>query len=90
MQLSQACHWTACNAKRTYAQVFLRDDKLRWWHKHSRAHHENWLKKFFGQPCNGELFVKQSINMESAPLLLCSNTGAGAVCKPIVASRMLT
>lgn len=44
-------------------QVFLPDDKLKWWHHHDRSHHEHWLSKFFGQPCNGELFVKQSINM---------------------------
>ena len=61
----------ACNA-----QVFLRDDRLRWWHKHSRAHHENWLQKFFGQPCNGELFVKQAMNMESAHQLQCLHTPA--------------
>lgn len=42
------------------------DEKLKWWHRRSRAHHENWLQKFFGQPCNGELFVKQSLNMEGA------------------------
>ena len=47
-----------------FAQVFLKDHKLAWWHRQSRAHHENWLQKFFGQPCNGELFVKQSLNME--------------------------
>jgi hypothetical protein len=45
-------------------QVFLPDEKLKWWHKRSRAHHENWLHKYFGQPCNGVLFVKQSLNME--------------------------
>jgi hypothetical protein len=53
-------------------QVFLQDEKLAWWHKRSRAHHENWLQKFFGQPCNGELFVKQSINMEGVQPSICA------------------
>jgi hypothetical protein len=44
-------------------QVFLQDEKLKWWHVRDRSRHEHWLRKFFGQPCNGELFVKQSINM---------------------------
>lgn len=44
----------------------MQDEKLKWWHVRDRSRHEHWLRKFFGQPCNGELFVKQSINMAGA------------------------
>ena len=32
----------------------------------SRAWKENWLGNFFDKPCNNELFVRQSLNMELA------------------------
>ena len=47
--------------------MFERDDRLRWWHVHDRMHHEDAFNPFIGQPCNGELFVKQGLNMASAP-----------------------
>lgn len=47
--------------------MFERDDRLRWWHDHDRMHHEDAFNPFIGQPCNGELFVKQGLNMASAP-----------------------
>ncbi|RWW23780.1 hypothetical protein BHE74_00014777 [Ensete ventricosum] len=33
---------------------------------HSRVWNETWLSGFFYKPCNYELFVKQSLNMEMA------------------------
>lgn len=33
---------------------------------HSRIWNETWLAGFFYKPCNYELFVKQSLNMEMA------------------------
>ena len=32
----------------------------------SRAWKEDWLGNFFEKPCNNELFVRQSLNMEIA------------------------
>ena len=38
-------------------------DKVR---AESRIWKESWLGKFFDKPCNNELFVRQSLNMEIA------------------------
>lgn len=35
--------------------------------EHSRIWNETWLSAFFHKPCNHELFVHQSLNMEGAP-----------------------
>ena len=34
--------------------------------EHSRIWNETWLAAFFHKPCNHELFVHQSLNMEGA------------------------
>lgn len=44
--------------------VIPRDDKLKYRHAHSRIWNETWLAAFFHKPCNHELFVLQSLNME--------------------------
>ena len=44
--------------------VFPVDKKLEYWHAHSHIWHERWLAGFFNKPCNSELFVRQSLNME--------------------------
>lgn len=44
--------------------VIPRDDELRYKHTHSRIWNETWLSAFFHKPCNHELFVLQSLNME--------------------------
>lgn len=44
--------------------VVPRDDNLTAIQSKSRAWSENWLAAFFNKPCNHELFVKQSLNME--------------------------
>ena len=41
-----------------------RDEKLKEKHAHSRIWNETWLSAFFHKPCNHELFVLQSLNME--------------------------
>ena len=46
-------------------RIIPRDDKLAATHAKSRAWNETWLSAFFNKPCNHELFVKQSLNMES-------------------------
>ena len=46
--------------------VVPRDDKLKYRHAHSRIWNETWLAAFFHKPCNHELFVLQSLNMEGA------------------------
>ncbi len=51
--------------------VIPRDEKLKYRHAHSRIWNETWLAAFFHKPCNHELFVLQSLNME------------GKVCLPI-------
>lgn len=46
-------------------QVIPHDDALRARHAKSRIWNESWLSAFFHKPCNHELFVLQSLNMES-------------------------
>jgi hypothetical protein len=46
--------------------VVPRDEKLKYRHAHSRIWNETWLAAFFHKPCNHELFVLQSLNMEGA------------------------
>ncbi|BDA46538.1 Glycosyltransferase-like KOBITO 1 [Coccomyxa sp. Obi] len=45
--------------------VIPRDEKLKYRHAHSRIWNETWLAAFFHKPCNHELFVLQSLNMEA-------------------------
>lgn len=40
--------------------------KLEHMKAHSRAWNESWLGAFFNKPCNHELFVMQTLNMEVA------------------------
>jgi hypothetical protein len=44
--------------------VIPNDDALKDRHAHSRVWNETWLSAFFDKPCNHELFVRQSLNME--------------------------
>lgn len=44
--------------------VVLRDAELKQRHETSRIWKESWLSAFFHKPCNHELFVLQSLNME--------------------------
>jgi len=46
-------------------KIVNRDEELTEKQSHSRAWKETWLAAFFNKPCNHELFVKQSLNMES-------------------------
>ena len=46
--------------------VIPRDDALKKRHAESRIWNETWLAAFFHKPCNHELFVLQSLNMEGA------------------------
>ncbi len=45
----------------------MRDEALKQRHASSRIWNETWLSAFFHKPCNHELFVLQSLNMEGAP-----------------------
>ena len=45
--------------------VVPRDEQLIERQAHSRIWNETWLAAFFHKPCNHELFVRQSLNMES-------------------------
>ena len=45
--------------------VIPRDEQLVERQAHSRIWNETWLAAFFHKPCNHELFVRQSLNMES-------------------------
>eukprot|EP00891_Asterochloris_glomerata_P002881 jgi/Astpho2/2881/Aster-01035 len=47
-------------------QVIPRDEKLVERQANSRVWNETWLAAFFHKPCNHELFVRQSLNMEDA------------------------
>ncbi|GMH39433.1 hypothetical protein BSKO_07331 [Bryopsis sp. KO-2023] len=47
-------------------KVFPNDEKMKHKRAHSRAWNETWLASFFNKPCNHELFVMQSLNMEVA------------------------
>jgi hypothetical protein len=51
-------------AKLAGVTVIPRDEKLKYRHAHSRIWNETWLSAFFHKPCNHELFVLQSLNME--------------------------
>lgn len=44
--------------------VIAGDEDLQSRHANSRIWNENWLSAFFNKPCNHELFVRQSLNME--------------------------
>ena len=44
--------------------IIPNDDKLQARHAGSRIWSESWLYAFFNKPCNHELFVRQSLNME--------------------------
>lgn len=46
--------------------VVPKDQKLKDRHTASRIWNETWLAAFFHKPCNHELFVLQSLNMEGA------------------------
>jgi len=48
--------------------VIPRDEDLKYRHAHSRIWNETWLAAFFHKPCNHELFVLQSLNMEGTAL----------------------
>jgi len=45
-------------------RVVPRTPELAYKQEHSRAWNETWLAAFFHKPCNHELFVRQSLNME--------------------------
>lgn len=47
-------------------KVFPNDDKMKDRRAQSRAWNESWLGIYFNKPCNNELFVMQSLNMEVA------------------------
>ncbi|CAD7701194.1 unnamed protein product [Ostreobium quekettii] len=47
-------------------KLFPNNERLQHRHAHSRAWNETWLSAFFNKPCNNELFVMQSLNMEVA------------------------
>lgn len=47
-------------------KVFPHDRKLKAMKANSRTWNESWLSAFFNKPCNHELFVMQSLNMEIA------------------------
>lgn len=47
-------------------KVFGNSPKLEHMKAHSRAWNESWLGAFFNKPCNHELFVMQTLNMEIA------------------------
>ena len=49
--------------------VIPRDEELIDRQAHSRIWNETWLAAFFHKPCNHELFVRQSLNMESESFL---------------------
>ncbi|CAM0880553.1 unnamed protein product [Alopecurus aequalis] len=47
-------------------KIIFRTEKLKEQQDRSRIWNETWLSGFFYKPCNYELFVKQSLNMEMA------------------------
>ncbi|GBG80153.1 hypothetical protein CBR_g30521 [Chara braunii] len=47
-------------------KVIVRDKELEELQARSRIWNETWLSSFFYRPCNYELFVKQTLNMEMA------------------------
>jgi len=52
-------------SKEPGVDVIPRDANLTEAQSRSRTWNETWLSAFFNKPCNHELFVKQSLNMES-------------------------
>lgn len=56
-------------SKEPGVKVIPRDEELTQKQSMSRAWNETWLAAFFNKPCNHELFVKQSLNMESTFML---------------------
>ncbi len=50
--------------------------------EHSRIWNETWLAAFFHKPCNHELFVHQSLNMEGPPAAACRESQRNA-CRSI-------
>lgn len=68
----QANHGSAKNEFEKWKgiKVFPRDEKLINRENHSRAWNESWLAGFFNRPCNYELFVMQSLNMEGNSYLI--------------------
>lgn len=56
-------------SKEPGVKVIPRDEELTQKQSTSRAWNETWLAGFFNKPCNHELFVKQSLNMESKLML---------------------
>ncbi|KAI3739720.1 hypothetical protein L2E82_30131 [Cichorium intybus] len=55
-------------------KVIYRTKELEEKQANSRIWNETWLSSFFYKPCNYELFVKQSLNMEMA-ILMARNSG---------------
>lgn len=49
-------------------RVIAKTPELKWRQDHSRIWNETWLSAFFHKPCNHDLFVQQSLNMEGALL----------------------
>ena len=58
-------------------KVFPRDEKLKEKQAKSRIWNETWLSAFFHKPCNHELFVLQSLNMEGEAHLHSPFTNSG-------------
>ena len=54
----------AALSKEPGVTVIPNDDALQQRHAKSRIWNESWLSAFFNKPCNHELFVRQSLNME--------------------------
>ncbi len=50
-------------------RVIAKTPELKWRQDNSRIWNETWLSAFFHKPCNHELFVQQSLNMEGALFL---------------------
>ncbi|KAI3739716.1 hypothetical protein L2E82_30127 [Cichorium intybus] len=55
-------------------KVIYRTKELEEKQANSRIWNQTWLSSFFYKPCNYELFVKQSLNMEMA-ILMARNSG---------------
>lgn len=61
-----------------------RDERLKEKHAHSRIWNETWLSAFFHKPCNHELFVLQSLNMEgNCPLTVSSRLACKVNCQDV-------
>ena len=66
--------------------VIPRDEDLKYRHAHSRIWNETWLAAFFHKPCNHELFVLQSLNMEG--VLYISSPAWRGCCSIMVAREV--